>query len=152
KHKYDNDLLDGSQKEQEEKNLIKQLFKDLNFDNGTNTLEEVLMELTKYENQELATGLYILIYSSIQAALNLLFRNSSQKEELASLLSRVELLVSTQMMKTYNTLADKISRLRNILDSRLTEGSSNQALEIFNFIIDDVKKHGAKTQRILMNL
>jgi hypothetical protein len=92
-------------------------------------LDDVLMDLTKYDNQELA-----------REALALLFRNSSQKEELANSLTNIELLVSPQMVKSYDTLNKLISKLRNILDAKLTTKEVDEAMEIVDFIIQGMLK------------
>lgn len=87
-------------------------------------IDEVLMDLTHFENQEVA-----------RESLMLLFRNANQKEELADAISHLELLVSRQMVNSYDTLGKAISKLRNILDSRLTLSDAEEAVDIMDSII-----------------
>lgn len=126
KHQYDNNSLkDNNDKAgNKESQMLSKLFKEFKFDNRVSVLDEVLMDLTQYENQELA-----------REALRLLFRDSSQKEELANSLTNIELLVSPQMVKSYDTLNKLISKLRNILDAKLTLAEVSKAMDIIDTII-----------------
>jgi hypothetical protein len=106
---------------------------------------KVLLDLQRYDNPELANS-----------ALNLLFRMHHQKEELSGLLLRLELLVSRQMVRSYNELNNNTSKLRQLVtgdSADRMQGAETQRLkELIDNIVNDAKQNGQRAQRIMRNL
>jgi hypothetical protein len=102
----------------------------------------VLMDLASYQNENLSTR-----------ALSLLFRESTQKEELVEHLKKIELLISDQMIESYNQLSKELIDLRNIFDAKLSQEMINECIKVLDiFLKFDFKENIIRTQRILRNL
>ncbi|EFC42710.1 predicted protein [Naegleria gruberi] len=125
------------------------LFKDSIFNESASVqnLTKILIDLTKCKNASLAVK-----------ALNLLIRIHREKEELKDLLPRIELLVSSAVMKSYDNILEILKDLKNFINA--ANSSSGTSLEqysksiqqSFKRVEDDYEKNGSRTQRILRNL
>jgi inositol 1,4,5-triphosphate receptor type 1/inositol 1,4,5-triphosphate receptor type 3 len=108
-------------------------------------LLDILQDLTKYENPKLS-----------KLSLNLIFRIYYQKEELSRYLSRIEMLVSRTMMRSYNDLSINISELRRLIIGGATFQMQGAAAEKVKLLIEEICKEtqnaGSRAQRILRNL
>ncbi|KAL9643554.1 hypothetical protein ABK040_010167 [Willaertia magna] len=137
-------------KEDKKQDFVKNtLFKDSIF-TGTSShdvITKLLIDLTKSKNLELAVK-----------ALNLLIRFHREREELQELLPRIELLVSSQVIQSYDNIKEILKDLKNhfslaqSLSGPLLEAQSKTIEKEFKKIERDYSVNGSKTQRILRNL
>jgi hypothetical protein len=137
KSEYELDYLLSKNNENEE---YLENFKD--FDKNENIFYLILMDLVCYHNRELSTK-----------AINLLYREGSKKEELIENLQKLELLVSNQMIQSYNDLNLDLFDLKNLFSTSLiTQEIINEAIVILEIILSDLKSNSNRTQRILRDL
>ncbi|KAF0982201.1 hypothetical protein FDP41_012062 [Naegleria fowleri] len=148
--KYSFTVSDKSVSEDKRQDFVKNsLFKDSIFNDSasTETLTKILIDLTKSKNAELAVK-----------ALNLLIRIHREKEELKELLPKIELLVSSTVIRSYDNILEILKEIKNVIDlAQFTSGSSLEDYskliqQHFERIEEDYEKNGSRTQRILRNL
>lgn len=142
KHQYTNieNALLSKKDDPQRIRVMRELFNDGRF-LRLSSLDDILLDLTRYENNELAT-----------TALNLLFRSNMQKEELASILPSVELLISPSMIKSYDLLNKIASRMRRLLRYRMTDRDLARMKKMRDMVVADVRHNGHRSQRLLRNL
>ncbi|KAF0973975.1 hypothetical protein FDP41_007007 [Naegleria fowleri] len=136
--------------EQKEHQVLTDIFKNvLPFDKMGN-FDLKLLNLTSYENQELAT-----------TCLRLLIRKFRAADELAAALPKVELIVSKEMALTYDHLRKQTNDLRSIfgygrsnyLGARhISEYEVKKAMKALDEILKDMTTNEKRSQRIIRNL
>ncbi|KAG2379446.1 hypothetical protein C9374_006563 [Naegleria lovaniensis] len=136
--------------EQKEHQVLTDIFKNvLPFDKMGN-FDLKLLNLTSYENQELAT-----------TCLRLLIRKFRAADELAAALPKVELIVSKEMALTYDHLRKQTNDLRSIfgygrsnyLGARhISDYEVKKAMRALDEILKDMAINEKRSQRIIRNL
>ena len=102
---------------------LAQVFKDYSEEEGKK-INVILLDLMLCNNQALRSS-----------ALQLMFRNSSQKEELEESLRSLEILVSDEMAASYDEMSRSISLLRSLVNMRMRVEAEQESLKILDRII-----------------
>jgi hypothetical protein len=103
---------------------------------------KILLDLIKYKNEELSTkGLLLLI------------KISRQKEEFIEDIKKVELLISKEMVLSYDYIKDELKDLNNIFSSnKITNKEIEISIDIIKCLISEIVLHGNNIKRILRYL
>lgn len=107
---------------------------------GDKSLNDILLDLSKYEDDELSIS-----------ALQFLFKLNSQNSELKNLFGKLELLVSYSMGEVYDKITGSIPKINKLVNSRIDESIISNAKETIQILMEETIKNGAVGQRLLRN-
>lgn len=107
---------------------------------GEKSLNDVLLDLSKYQIDELSVS-----------ALQFLFKLNSQNSELKDVFGKLELLVSYSMGEVYDKITGAIPKINKLLTSRIDEKIVTSTKDTVNSLIKEILKNGAVGQRLLRN-
>jgi hypothetical protein len=123
----------------EDEKFFNGLFNQIDF--NFNGLQDILFDLSLYNNIELTTKV-----------LHLMFRLNNQKSELADHLAQIELL-SPKMISESHNIRLTFNGMKPLIGSAFTMNKKNSALSYYYSTFErEIAKNRDRTQKILRNL
>jgi hypothetical protein len=123
----------------EDEKFFNGLFSQIDF--NFNGLQDILLDLSLYNNIELTTKV-----------LHLMFRLNNQKSELADHLAQIELL-SPKMISESHNIRMTFNGMKPLIGSAFTMNKKNSALSYYYSTFErEIAKNRDRTQKILRNL
>ncbi|KAL9642967.1 hypothetical protein ABK040_010659 [Willaertia magna] len=138
------------QLEVQEYSILQKIFENDFQLHKLDAFDSKILELTNIDNLDLAT-----------ACLRLLIRKYRAAKELSDSLPKIEMIVSTEMAKSFDNLTRRTKELNSVFGlgstsyigaRNVTEQEVKRAIQSLDDILMDLKENGQRSQRVLRNL